>query len=125
MPQQTVDPAQQAKLRQMIATHGPAPSGAPSGTPMSAPGPSQGSQVQAMAQVRQATKLLEQALPALGADTPVGRSILNAIKSLSAKAPENKTTAGADATVLRDMAQRAAQQAPVMALKRAVASRGA
>jgi hypothetical protein len=119
----TVDPAQQAKLRQMIATRGPGPAPGPAGTPMSAPGPSTGSQVQAMAQVRQATKLLEQALPALGADSDIGRSVLNAIKSLSAKAPESKTTAGADATVLRDMAQKAAQQAPVMALKRAIGAK--
>jgi hypothetical protein len=86
---------------------------------MSSPSPAQGSQVAAMAKVRQATKLLEEALPDLGSESPVGKAVLSAIKSLASKAPQNQTTAGADNTVLRDLAQKAQQQAPLQALQRA------
>jgi hypothetical protein len=91
----------------------------PAGSPMSQPSPAQGNQVAAMAKVRQATKLLEEALPDLGSESPVGKAVLTAIKSLASKAPQNTTTANADNAVMRDLAAKAKQQAPFMALQRA------
>lgn len=92
----------------------PAPMGS---SPAQATG-SPGNQVQGIAKVRQAIKLLETALADVGSTSEIGMEIMKSIKGLASKAPANQTTAGAESTALQMLAARARQTAPMLALAR-------
>lgn len=94
------------------------PTGAPSGSSPTQQGQSPGNAVNGTAKVRQAIKLLESALADVGVETELGGEIMRSIKGLAAKAPANQTTAGAESSQLALLAQRARQQAPMLALAR-------
>ena len=69
-----------------------APSGAPSqvapsGSPASQPMPASGQAAQAMAQVGQAIKILEQSLAKAGSSSELGGAILKALSALNKAAP--------------------------------------
>lgn len=91
----------------------------PAGSSVSMPSQSQGSQVNGIAKVRQAIKLLESAVSEVGAEGDLGQEILKSLKGLSAKAPQSETTAGAEGTALQALAAKAKQSAPLLALARA------
>jgi len=55
----------------------------PMGSPMSTPEPKMGNREASMINIGMATDLLEQALPALGSESPEGQKILNAIRTIS------------------------------------------
>jgi hypothetical protein len=62
------------------------PGGGPAGAaPMSTPQPAQGDKQSAMVNVSLAMDLLEQTLPSLGSESEEGRTVLNALSSLSKK----------------------------------------
>jgi len=63
---------------------GPGDAGAPPmSAPMSTPEPKMGNREAAMINVSMALDLLEQSLPALGSETPEGKSILAAIRTMT------------------------------------------
>ena len=63
---------------------GPGDAGAPPmSAPMSTPEPKMGNREAAMINVSMALDLLEQSLPALGSETPEGKSILQAIRTMT------------------------------------------
>jgi len=107
------------------ATPGQSPSPSPTGSSLAGPSASPGTQVNGIAKVRQSIKLLESALSDLGSESDIGGAILSAIKGLSSKAPENKTTAGAESSALQGLAAKAKQAAPMLALARAQGQGGA
>lgn len=99
-----------------VAPGGPA---SPAGSSPIMASQSPGNQVAGIAKVRQALKLLEQAIPDLGSNGEIGSKVLKCIRDLAAIAPANKTTAGAESSQLAMLAARAKQMAPMLALSRA------
>ena len=96
---------------------GPAASGAPSGSPMTGPSPSPGAKAEALAQVRQALKILEGCIPKLGADSEEGGQLVKIVGQLGKMSPANESLQGMESTALRDLQARAKQQAPLLALQ--------
>jgi hypothetical protein len=78
-----------------------------------------------MAQVRQALKILEQTIPAIGADSEEGKDLLNIVTKLAKLAPANQAASGVEGTALQDLQRRAQQQAPMLALQRQQPGAGA
>lgn len=91
------------------------------GTPLAMPTGNLGSMASAQAAVRQAIKLLEEALPKAGAESDLGKAIIDSIKKLAEKASPADENAGVDQAALRSIMQRAQTQAPLQAAMRAMA----
>lgn len=62
---------------------GGTPPGGPMGAPMSQPNAAEGLKAGARVNVTMAIDILQQALPAMGAATPEGQAVLNALKTLT------------------------------------------
>lgn len=84
-----------------------------------------GSQVNGVAKVRQAIKLLASALHDVMENQDLADEVMKAIKGLGSKAPANQATAGAENTQLQLLAQQAKAQAPMLALARQGQPQGA
>jgi hypothetical protein len=76
---------------------------------VSAPGP--GNQADAMMKVKSALDLLGNALPSLGAGTPIYTATLNAMRQLSKHVAEGAPTAGVQQTMLQDLLRGTIQRA--------------
>lgn len=74
----------------------------------------------AIMKVREAVKILQNALPACPIGTDIHKSVLKAITELSKAAPQAEATPGTQQTAFRDLQANAQQQAPMMALMRAI-----
>ena len=94
-------------------------------SPVSAPTPNRGLQAAALAQVVWAVRLLEKALPGIGAATPAGKDIMKAISNLTKHIPAGAASPGMEQTALQGLMQSAKQEAPqLQALKAAGAQPG-
>ncbi|HEX3524765.1 MAG TPA: hypothetical protein VHT52_22085 [Stellaceae bacterium] len=76
---------------------------------ISAPGP--GNQANSMMQIKSAVDMITNALPGLGADTPVYKAALNALRQLSRHLGQGAPTAGVQQTQLQDMLRKTIQNA--------------
>lgn len=77
----------------------------------------------AIMKVREAIKILQQALPAVPVGTDIHKSLLKAITDLSKVAPQAEASPGTQQTTFRDLQAQAQQTAPMMALMRALGSK--
>lgn len=77
--------------------------------PVSAPGP--GDQAGGLLKVRQATELLQTALPSLGVGSEAHHAVVKAIEALSKHIPQGAPVEGAMQTNLGDMMRNAQRQA--------------
>jgi hypothetical protein len=66
----------------------------PMGAPMSTPEPKMGTREAAMINISMAMDLIEQALPALGSESPEGQKALNALRTMSSVIGGKKEKAG-------------------------------
>lgn len=89
------------------------------------PTPNRGAQAAAMAQINWAIRLLEQALPMVGATSDVGQACMKAISSLAKLVPAGASAPGVERTGLEQLMLRAKQEEPMMALMRGQGGGGA
>jgi hypothetical protein len=82
------------------------------------PTPNRGNQAAALAQVQWAVRLLETALPQLGAASPQGQAVMKAITSLSKHTPTAGGSPGVQKTALQDLMMQQRQQQPMMDMLR-------
>ena len=88
-------------------------------SPVSAPTPNRGLQAAGLAQIVWAVRLLEKALPQIGAGTPPGKDILKAISSLTKHVPAGAASPGMEQTALQGLMQQSKQEAPQLQAMRA------
>lgn len=94
------------------------------GAPIAAPSFSPGSEAAAAAEIAQAVKILQGAFGKMDPSSDGGKKVLKAIQQLSEIAPVTKEAPGLGPEVLRNLAMRAQQQAPLMMLLRQQAAQG-
>jgi len=82
------------------------------------PSKSPGTQSEGLADVRNATKILEKALGKLGTDTEGGKQVYKIIGQLAKIAPEADGNNSIDAASLRNIKSEAEQAGPMQALQR-------
>lgn len=92
---------------------------------ISVPSGSPGAQADAMAQVREAIKILEQALPKLQTGTDPYKSVLSAIQSISKHVSPSAEVPGVQQTALRDLQQSAGKNAALEQVMRSLGGAGA
>lgn len=97
------------------------PPGAPA---ISLPSKSPGIQSEALADIRNATKILEKALPKLGVESEEGKQVHRIIGQLAKLAPAADGNASIDAASLRNIRSQAEQAAPMQALMRSLSGAG-
>jgi hypothetical protein len=88
------------------------------------PAANRGLQAKGLTQVQTAVRILEQALPLLGADSDPGRDVIKALTSLSKHIPPGSTSPGVERTGLQTMMQQQRQDQPNIALLRALGQGG-
>src|SRR5437899_3595465 len=103
------------------AVTGRAPMGA---SPMGPPTGNPGQQANALAQVREAIKILEKALPELSTGSEPYKAVLNAISSVSKHVSPSAEVPGVQQTALRDLGQSAQSSAMMQSLMRSLAGAG-
>lgn len=77
-----------------------------------------------MADIRNATKMLEGALPKLGVDSEAGKQVHKIIGQLAKISPSSDGNASIDANSLRNIRSQAEQAAPMQALMRMAGGAG-
>jgi len=95
---------------------GASPMGPPTGNP--------GQQANALAQVREAVKILEKALPELATGSEPYKAVLNAISSVSKHVSPSGEVPGVQQTALRDLQQGAQSSGMMQSLMRSLAGAG-
>ena len=78
-----------------------------------------------MAKVREAIKMLEQALPGIPTGSDAYKAVLNAISSTAKFVPPSAEVPGVQKTALRDMQQGADKSAVMQSLMRSLSGGGA
>ena len=91
---------------------------------MSGPTPNPGAEAAAIAKVRQAIDLLQQAFSGADPTGELGKAILDSIKKLGSAAPAMQGAPGVGQEALRNALMQARQSAPMQALMRSMASGG-
>jgi hypothetical protein len=84
------------------------------------PTPDRGSQAAALAQVAWAVRILEQALPALGATSEPGKDIMKALSALSKHAEPGQFSAGTQQSMMQKMLMEGQQKGPQNAVLQAL-----
>src|SRR5258708_23586570 len=104
----------------------PALSGQPAmgASPVAAPSGNPGEAANAMSVVREAVKLLEQALPKLPTGSDPYKSVLSAIQSVSRHVTPAEESPGVQKTALSNLAADAQKSAPMQALMRSLGGAG-
>ena len=104
---------------------GTAPGQPPFGSSqVQAPTPNRGLQAKSMEKVKVAVRLLELALPELGASTPQGQAVMKAITSLSRQVGQGAPGGGVEKSELQSLMLNAKQQQPMMDMLRAQGAGG-
>jgi len=89
-------------------------------SPVQMPTPNRGLQAAALTQVSWAVRILEKALPVLGATSPVGKDIMGAIKSLAKHTPQEQMSTGVENNTLQQMMMGAKAEQPQTQLLKAL-----
>lgn len=89
-------------------------------SPVQMPTPNRGLQAAALTQVSWAVRILEKALPVLGATSPVGKDIMGAIKSLAKHTPTEQMSTGVENNTLQQMMMGAKTEQPQTQLLKAL-----
>lgn len=93
-------------------------------SPISAPSGNPGSNANAMAKIREAVKILEQALPDLPTGSDPYKATLSAIQGISKHVSPADEVPGVQKTALRDLSQQADKSGMMQALQRSMGSLG-
>ena len=94
-------------------------------SPVQMPTPDRGNQAAAMAQLSWAVKILEGALPLLGATSEPGQAVMAALKALSKHISPGAFSPGAERSVLEKMMMQAKQDNPMQQVLGAMGQGGA
>lgn len=78
-----------------------------------------------MALIERATRMLEKALPGLGAETEAGQAVMKSIASLSKHVPEGTTSPGIQQTAMQNFLMQLRQNAPQQGVLAALGQGGA
>lgn len=89
-------------------------------SPVSVPSGNPGSAASALAQVREAYKLLEQSLPTLPTGSEPHKAVLSTLNSLAKIVPASAEVPGVQQTQLRNLQQSAGQNAQLTQLMRSL-----
>jgi len=104
-----------------VAGAGTPPGQPPFGSsPVTQPTPNRGLQAGALGIVAQAVRLLEKALPMLGAETEPGKDVMRALPMLSKHIPPGAMSPGVENTALQQLMMQQRQQAPMLQALRAM-----
>ena len=104
---------------------GTAPGQPPFGSsPMQMPTPDRGSQAAALAEVSSAVKLLEKALPSLGASSPTGKDVMGCIQKLAKHVPPGSIDKGVESNSLQSLMMQGKQENPMLNVLRAMGQGG-
>lgn len=93
-------------------------------TPAASPSPNPGAEANAAGQITQALRMLEQALPQLGVNSPLHQAVRKAIDQLAKNIPASAGQQPINSSMLRDMALRQQQQHPLLAALQARGAQG-
>ncbi|MBU6232192.1 hypothetical protein KGP36_06115 [Patescibacteria group bacterium] len=85
---------------------------------VTSPVPNEGHKAAGMAFLAQAVRLLEKAIPMLGAESNQGREAVQALGKLARTLPAGSTSQGQEHNALRNMMMEQQQQNPMLALMR-------
>lgn len=77
-----------------------------------------------MAQISMAIKLLEKALPMLGAGSAEGKDVMRALTTLSKHLPPGSVTPGIEQTQMQNFMSQQRQAQPQQAMMQALAAKG-
>lgn len=102
----------------------PPQAGAPGPTPGTMPTPNQGQHVAGLAMIGVIVKLMERAIPLLGAGTEAGRDLVKSLSSLSRHVPAGALSPGIENTAIERLALQNRQNGPQVAAMRAAAPPG-
>lgn len=107
-------------LAPMAAQRTPPPA-APGPTPGSMPTPNTGEHAMGAALIGVIVKMMERAIPLLGAGSEAGRDLVKSLSSLSRHVPPGSMSPGIEGTAIERLALQQRQQAPQIAAMRAAA----
>lgn len=93
-------------------------------SPVQLPTPDRGLQAQALTQVSWAVRILERALPVLGATSPLGRDMMVAIRALAKHIQTGEMGSGNEASTLQNMMMSAKSGQPNEQLLKALMQQG-
>lgn len=108
----------------MPSASSPAPTPSPAGagtlpgqppfgsSPAQMPTPNRGLQAAALTQIHWAVRILEKALPVMGATSPVGKDLMSAIRSLSKHIQPGEMGQGSETATLQNMLMQAKAAGP-------------
>ena len=88
------------------------------------PTPNRGLQAAALAQVQQAVRILEKALPMLGVGTEQGKDVMKALTTLSKHIPAGSTSPGVESSALSQLLGQQRQDQPLLQMLRSQAAKG-
>lgn len=88
------------------------------------PAANRGAQASALVHVQWAVRLLEQALPVVGAGSEMGQDLMDVLKKLSKHVPAQGSSSGLMQNGMRQFLLQQRQQAPQADVLRALAARG-
>lgn len=94
------------------------------GSPLSPPSGNPGQQAQALAQLREAVKIMEKLLPDLATGSEPYKAVINAISSISKHVGPSGEVPGVQQTALRDLQQSAQSSGMMQSLMRSLAGAG-
>lgn len=121
-----IPPSGPAGGNPLAAGAGTLPGQPPFGSsPVQMPTPDRGLQSAALAQVSWAVRILEKALPLLGAGSNPGKDVLKALQSLTKHVPPGSTMPGAENSVLQQMMMQGKQEQPMNQVLQAMGQGGA
>ena len=89
-------------------------------SPVQMPTPNRGLQAAALNQIQWAVRILEKALPVMGATSPVGKDLMSAIKSLAKHVQPEEMGSGTEASTLQQMMMQAKAENPQMQVLKAL-----
>lgn len=92
---------------------------APGPTPGTMPTPNQGQHVAGLAMIGVIVKLMERAIPLLGAGSEAGRDLVKSLSNLSRHVPPGALSPGVEGTAIEKLALQQRQNAPQIAAARA------
>lgn len=93
-------------------------------SPVQMPTPDRGNQAAALAKVSTAVRILELALPELGATSEAGKAVLTAVNSLAKHIPPGSINPGVENSSMMQMMSQQKQEQPMISALRAMGQGG-
>ncbi len=94
-------------------------------SPTTMPTPNRGHQAAGLAQVAVAVRILEKALPMLGAESEPGGIVMKTITNLAKLVPQGSTSQGVENQAMQGLMQQQKQEQPMLQVMRSMGQGGA